>query len=144
MTGPMSPGCLTQRFYAAEAAYINAGGDAAAGFTGLTAMLASDVVLHPPPDLPWGGAFHDHAGYESWARQLSRAFGRLDVNGARFFTDGDAVLVTCRLITRSLPSAERLDLPMTQVVRVRGDCIVEFRPVNRSVPAYLQTIRNVH
>ena len=129
MASQPSPCDVIERFYAAEAAYMNAGGaDAGASFAGLAATLGPDVVLHQSPDLPWGGTFHGHAGYEDWARQMSRAFDQLEVKDARFFEDGDTVVITCRLVTRSRASSETLDLPMAQVVRVRGDRIAEFRP----------------
>ena len=140
-TAQASPRDVIRRFYAAEAAYMNAGGaEAGASFAGLAATLDPDVVLHQSPDLPWGGTFHGHAGYEDWARQMSRAFGGLDVRDTRFFADGDTVVVTCRLVTRSRASGETLDLPMAQVVRVRGDRIVEFRPFYWNVPAYRDTV----
>lgn len=136
-----SPREILERFYAAEAAYMNAGGAiAGASFAAMAATLDPDVVLHQSPDLPWGGAFHGHAGYADWAAQMSRAFDRLEVRDNRYFTDGDTVVITCRLITRSRSSGETLDLPMAQVVRVRGDRIVEFRPFYWSVPAYRETV----
>ena len=83
-----------------------------------------------------------HAGYEDWAQQMSRAFDRLEVADTRVFTGGDTVVITCRLITRSRASGETLDLPMTQVVRVRDERIVEFRPFYWNVPAYHETVRS--
>ncbi len=140
---PPAPRDVIERFYAAEAAYMNAGGgDAGANFADMAATLDPGVVLHQSPDLPWGGEFHGHAGYEDWARQMSRAFGRLAVEGTRFFTDGDTVIITCRLVTCSRASGETLDLPMTQVVRVHSDRIVEFRPFYWNVPAYRESVRN--
>ncbi len=61
----------------------------------------------------------------------------------RFFTDGDTVLITCRLVTRSRASGKTLDLPMVQIVRVRGDRIVEFRPFYWNVSACRETVRSV-
>ena len=144
LAGQPSPRDAIQRFYAAEAAYMNAGGgDAGASFADMAATLDPDVVLHQSSDLPWGGEFHGHAGYEDWARQMSRAFDRLEVKDTRFFTDGDTVVITCRLVTCSRASGETLDLPMVQVVRVHGDRIVEFRPFYWTVPAYRETVRDV-
>ncbi len=138
-----SPRDVIKRFYAAEGAYMNAGGaDAGASFEHLADTLDPEVILHQSPDLPWGGEFHGHGGYEDWARQMSRAFDQLAVEDARFFTDGDTVVITCRLVTRSRASGQALDLPMTQVVRVRGDHIVEFRPYYWNVPAYCETVRS--
>ena len=139
---PSSPRAVIKRFYAAEAAYMDAGGgDAGASFADMAATLDPDVVLHQSPDLPWGGEFHGHAGYEDWARQMSRSFDRLAVEETRFFTDGDTAVIICRLVTRARQSGETLDLPMIQLVRVRDDRIVEFRPYYWNVPAYRETVR---
>ena len=102
----------------------------------MATTLDPDVVLHQSPDLPWGGEFHGHAGYEDWARQMSAAFDRLEVADVRTFVHGDTVVITCRLVTRSRKTGKTLDLPMSQTVRVRGNRIVEFRPFYWNVPAY--------
>ena len=136
-----APREVIRRFYAAEADYMNAGGsEAGADFAAMAATLDPEVVLHQSPDLPWGGEFQGHAGYEDWARQMREAFDRLEVGDTRFFTDGDTVVITCRLVTRSRASGQTLDMPMAQVVRVRGDRIVEFRPFYWNVPAYRDTV----
>ena len=142
MASQLSPRDVIERFYAAEAIYMNAGSSAGVSFAGLAATLDPEVVLHQSPDLPWGGKFLGHAGYEDWARQMRQAFDQLDVKDACFFTDGDTVVITCRLVTRSRVSGKRLDLPMVQVVRVRGERIVEFRPFYWNVPAYRKTVSN--
>ena len=129
------------RFYGTEADYMNAGGAAAgADFTAMAATLAPDVVLHQSPDLPWGGDFRGHAGYEDWARQMSAAFDQLEVRDRRFFAEGDTVVITCRLVTRSRTTRATLDLPMAQVVRVSEDRIIEFRPFYWNVPAYRDVV----
>ena len=141
--GQPSPRDVIERFYTAEAAYMNAGGaEAGASFAAMAATLDPDVVLHQSPDLPWGGEFRGHDGYEDWARQMSRAFDRLEVADTRVFADDDTVVITCRLVTRSRTSGETIDLPMTQVVRVRGGRIVEFRPFYWNVPAYRDTMKS--
>lgn len=125
------------RFYEAENAYMNAGAAAGgASFTDMAATLDPEVVLHQSPDLPWGGEFHGHAGYENWARQMSAAFDRLEVKEARFFEAGDTVVIACRLVTRSRATGATLDLPMLQTVTTRNGRIVEFRPFYWNVPAY--------
>lgn len=120
---------------------MNAGGtDAGASFVDMAATLDPEVVLHQSPDLPWGGEFHGHAGYENWAAQMSRTFDWLEVRENHFFTDCDTVVISCRLVTRSRASGETLDRPMVQVVRVRDDRIIEFRPFYWNVPAYRETV----
>ncbi len=137
----LSPIDVVNRFYDAENAYINVGGGrGGADFAAVAATLDPDVVLHQAPDLPWGGEFHGHAGYEDWARKMSDAFDRLEVKGARFLTEGGTVVILCRLVTRSRRTSEELDLPMAQMVRVQGDKIVEFRPFYWNVPAYCAAV----
>ena len=141
MAGQASHRDVVERFYAAEAVYMRAGGgEAGASFADMAATLDPGVVLHQSPDLPWGGEFHGHAGYEHWARQMSRAFDRLAVEETRFFVQADTVVIICRLVVRSRTSGKTLDLPMAQVVRVAGDRIVEFRPFYWNVPAYAQVV----
>ena len=126
-----------QRFYEAESAYMNAGGPSGgADFAAVADTLDPGVVLHQTPDLPWGGEFRGHAGYEDWARRMSDAFDRLEVRDARFLTGGDTVVILCRLVTRSRKTGQVLDLPMAQEVRVEGGRIAEFRPFYWNVPAY--------
>ena len=137
----MSPTAIevVARFYAAEAAYMDANGE---HFTAMAATLDPEVVLHQSPDLPWGGEFHGHAGYEDWARRMSAAFDRLEVRDRRFLCEGEAVVVTCRLLTRARSFGETLDLPMAQVIRVRGERIVDFRPFYWNVPAYRAAVES--
>ncbi len=138
MSGPVA---VINRFYAAEAAYMGAGGAAGgADFAAMAATLDPEVVLHQSPDLPWGGEFHGHAGYEDWARAMSAAFDRLEVRVQSFLVSGDTVVVTCRLVTRARATGQVLDLPMVQVVRTAGDRIVEFRPFYWNVPAYRASV----
>ena len=132
-----SPVGVIKRFHEAENAYMNAGGAAGgASFERMADTLDPEVVLHQTPDLPWGGDYRGHQGYQSWARKMSEAFDRLDVKDPRFLTADDTVVVLCRLITRSRKTGETLDLPMAQVVRVRSGKIIEFRPFYWNVPAY--------
>ena len=50
---PPSPRDVIKRFYAAEAAYMHAGGgDAGASFADMAVTLDPDMVLHQSPDLP--------------------------------------------------------------------------------------------
>ncbi len=140
-TSKPSPVAVLKRFYEAEGAYMNAGGaGGGASFAPLAATLDPEVVLHQSPDLPWGGDFQGHAGYENWARQMSEAFDRLEVKDRQLISEGDIVVAICRLVTRSRSSGAVVDAPMTQVVTVRGERIVEFRPFYWNVPDYRAAI----
>ena len=141
-TGPIA---VLKRFYEAEGAYMSAGGDGGgASFDALAATLDPNVVLHQSPDLPWGGEFHGHAGYEDWARRMSGAFDQLGVKDRQLFAVGDIVVAVCRLVTRSRSNGKVLDAPMAQVVTVKGDRIVEFRPFYWNVPDYQKAVEADH
>ena len=136
-TTELRPIAVLKRFYEAESAYMNAGGEAGgASFAPLAAILDPEVVLHQSSDLPWGGEFQGHAGYEAWARQMSEAFDQLEVKDRQLFAQGDTVVAVCRLVTRSRSTGAVVDAPMTQVVTVRGERIVDFRPFYWNVPDY--------
>lgn len=70
-------------------------------------------------------------------------FDKVDAQDPSFYEEGETVVTTCRLVTRSRTSGETLDSPMVQMVRVRGERIVEFRPFYWNVPAYCETVRSV-
>lgn len=67
----------------------------AAGMAGdvrrLLACLHEDLVLHEPPQLPWGGVYHGPAGFQEL---FARASPYIDVAGATIesvIADGDRV-----------------------------------------------------
>lgn len=66
-----------------------AGGQA--DFSEVRKTLSSNVVLHQSPDLPFGGEYHGHEGYETWAVRMSSLFDQLKVSERRFFEQVDAV-----------------------------------------------------
>ena len=132
-----APIAALKRFYAAEAHYMAAGGaGGGASFDGVAATLDPDVVLHQSPDLPWGGEFHGQAGYEDWARQMSQAFDQLEVKDRQLVAAGDTAIAVCRLVTRSRANGAVIEAPMAEVVTVRNDRIVDFRPFYWNVPDY--------
>ncbi len=136
------PVAVLKRFYAAEAAYMEAGGATrGASFDEIAATLDPDVVLHQSPDLPWGGDFHGHAGYADWARQMSDAFEQLEVKDEQFFASGDTVTSFCRLVTRSRVNGMVIDAPMAQLIKVKDDRIIEFRPFYWNVPDYRHAVQ---
>ena len=135
-TSDPRPIAVLKRFYEAEGAYMNAGGKAGgASFAPLAATLDREVVLHQSPDLPWGGEFHGHAGYEDWARQMSVAFDQLEVKDRQLFAEGDTVV--------ALSAGDSLAQHRRGLGRAhdaggdrRGERIVEFRPFYWNVPDY--------
>lgn len=134
---PLTAIDVLNRFYDAERPYMAAGGaEAGASFDGMGATLDPGVVLHQSPDLPWGGDWIGYDGFKNWSVQMSRHFDVVDVQDAKFFENGEQVIVLCRLVTHSRRTGDTLDNPMTQVVTVQNGRITEFRAFYWNVPAY--------
>ena len=93
---------VLERFYRAEAEYMQAAqGGGAADFTAMRKTLSPEVVLHQSLDLPFGGEYRGHEGYEDWAKRMSSIFDQLEVSEREFFERGDTVVVVCRFRTGS-------------------------------------------
>ena len=136
--GEKTPREVLLRFYEAEANYMKAYEEnGTAIFDELRKTLAFDVALHQSPDLPFGGEYVGHEGYERWAVAMGSIFDRLEVTEREFFEHGEKVIVVCRFITRSRINGSVQDSPMAQVVTVRAGKIVDFRPFYWNVPAYV-------
>ena len=128
---------VLERFYAAERTYMAAGGAVAgASFDDMADTLDPAIKLYQSPDLPWGGEYTGHQGFRDWSIAMSSHFDVVDVQDARFFEQGDQVVIVCRLVTHAIATDETLDYPMVQVVTVRGNKITEFRPFYWNVPHY--------
>lgn len=133
-----SPREVLEAFYAAERIYMAAGGArAGAPFDGMAQTLDPGVRLHQSPDLPWGGEWLGHEGFKGWSIEMSRHFDVVDVRNARYFDQGDELVIVCDLQTRSRTTGEVLTAPMVQVVTVRAGRITEFRPFYWHVPDYV-------
>ncbi len=112
-----------------------------AGFDAMAATLDEHVVLHQSPDLPFGGEYVGHARYKEWADAMHAIFDQVDVRDARYFEDGDTLVIVCTLVTRTRATGETMRMPMAQVVTVRAGRITEFRPFYWNVPAYTAAAR---
>ena len=132
-----TPRAVLLAFYEAEAEYMTkAQHSGNADFSKMRLTMSPKVVLHQSPDLPFGGDYQGHDGYEDWAKRMSRIFDRLEVSERQFFEQGETVVVVCRFRTRSRVTALEQDYPMVQVVRVEDGQIVDFRPFYWNVPEY--------
>lgn len=129
---------ILKAFYDAEAKYMKERNrDGKADFTVIATVLHPEVVLHQSPDLPFGGQYLGHSGYEEWAIAMSALFDKLEVYDQDFYERRDVVIATCMFKTRSRQNKSQQDLPMVQVVRMKDDKIVEFRPFYWNVPEYV-------
>lgn len=133
-----SPTAVLLRFYEAERRYMRAGGKSGgASFDEFAATMAYDVVLHQSPDLPWGGEYHGIERYAEWGAIMSDCFQELDVQDAQFFENGNQVVVSNTLVTKSRKTGEIMRRPMVHVVTVVDGKIKDFRPFYWHVPDYI-------
>lgn len=133
-----SPTAVLLRFYEAERRYVSAGGKSGgASFDEFAATMADDVVLYQSPDLPWGGEYHGIERYAEWGAMMSDCFSKLDVQDAKFFEQGDQVVVVNSVVTTARKTGEEMRRPMVHVVTVKDGKIKEFRPFYWHVPDYV-------
>ena len=132
-----TPRQVLERFFEAERDYMQSNHSEAVSFDAMQATLDPEVVLHQSPDLPYGGDFFGHEGYRKWAEAMSTIFDRVDAQSPEFYENGDTVVVTCELVTRTRHTGKEMKLPMVQAVTVRNGKITEIRPFYWNVPAYI-------
>ena len=114
-----------RRFYAAESAYLAAGGG---DFGPIAATLDPQVVIQQPASLPYGGEWRGHAGFEAWMRAFAQQWAAMDVTGSELLTSGDVVVSRSHVHATHRPTGRRLDWPLLQHFRFRGGRILELWP----------------
>lgn len=123
---------ILNRFYEEEAIYMSlppAQRDFASTW-GRT--MSPDMELHQSPDLPYGGTYHGHSGFQKWSDEMSSYFSSLEVMEPRVFeregADEVIVLSTLKLKTRSTDKV--WVAPLAQAVKVDREkgWITEMRP----------------
>ncbi|GAB3987581.1 nuclear transport factor 2 family protein [Actinoallomurus acanthiterrae] len=115
-------------FFAAEAAYITAGGPGVADFGGMAAHLAPGVVMHQAPTLPYGGVWRGHDGIERFMAAMSEAWRSLEFLERRQWVDGDTVIVSNHGRLTARATGRSLETTVLQLITVRDGLITEFRP----------------
>jgi ketosteroid isomerase-like protein len=134
----LTPMQVMEKFYAAEAPYVQGGGvDAGLSFAAVAATLHPDVTLYETPDLPWGGTYHGHAGWQDFFSKMIKAFTDLAIVDIRFFEKDDTVVIYCNMTTRSRANGTEMTHPMVQVMTMKDDRIFEARAFYWNVPDYI-------
>ncbi|MEV8425800.1 nuclear transport factor 2 family protein [Streptomyces niveus] len=117
--------------YAAEAAYLAAGGPGAASFAPLAPFFSPDVVLHQADALPYGGTWRGHEGMERFFAAMSGVWESFDMVEQEFLatgeTGGPAVVLT-RIRARARATGRELAFPILQTITVTDGRIAEVRP----------------
>ncbi|RSS50913.1 nuclear transport factor 2 family protein [Streptomyces sp. WAC01280] len=114
--------------YAAEAAYLAAGGPGQASFALLAPYFAPDVVLHQAAALPYGGTWRGHAGLERFFLAMSRVWESFDMTEQEFLATGATAVVLTRVRARARATGRELTFPILQTITVRDGRIAEVRP----------------
>lgn len=126
--GALDALAVLKDFYAAEAAYIAAGGMGRASFDGLAACLDPEVVMYQAPGLPYGGTWRGPRGIEAFMAAMSETWQSLEFLEQRFVVDGDVVVVLNRGRLRARATGRVLDTSVMQMITVRDGLITEMHP----------------
>ncbi|MET9323007.1 nuclear transport factor 2 family protein [Streptomyces sp. NPDC003038] len=116
------------RFYAAESAYVAAGGPGRAPFGELAACLDPEVVLHQAPGLPYAGDWRGPDGIERFMAVMGEVWQSVEFLDQRRIIDGQDVVVTSRVRFVARASGRALDTTIVQLMTVRDGRIREIRP----------------
>lgn len=133
---------VLQKFYAAEAAYIAAGGMGKAGFDGIAECLDPEVVMYQAPGLPYGGTWRGPRGIEEFMAAMSEAWRSLEFFEQRFVVDGDAVVVLNRGRLRARATGRVLDTSVMQLIIVKDGLIAEMHPFYWDTAAVADALRS--
>lgn len=129
MAEKVSAESILKRFYAAERLYM-ASPPESRSFADLAATLAPDVKVHQSPDMPYGGEYKGHEGFQEWSRQMATCFDAMEVQKPEILDNGNEVVVLSTLRIRVRKSGEELIDPLIQWVKVdrSAGLIKEIRP----------------
>lgn len=119
---------VLEKFYAAEADYIAAGGPGKASFDELAACLDPDVVMYQAPGLPYGGTWRGPRGIEEFMAAMSEAWQSLEFVGQKFVVEGDSVAVFNRGRLQARATGRILDTAIMQLITVERGLITEIHP----------------
>jgi uncharacterized protein len=121
---------VMERFYAAEAAYVAAGGFGKADYAQVAAHLDPGVVLHQAPGLPFTGTgtWRGHDGMERFLAAFSETWESMEFLEQEHWGEGDTVVVRNRVRFRSRATGGEVEALILQLIRVRNGRMLECRP----------------
>lgn len=119
-----------ERFYAAEAAYVAAGGFGKANYSHVAAYLDPEVILHQAPGLPFTGAgtWRGHDGMERFLARFSEVWESMEFVEQEHWGDEDTVVVRNRVRFRARSTGQEVDALIMQLITVRDGRMLECRP----------------
>ena len=123
---------IMNRFYEAETIYMAAAPADRNFADGMGRTLSTDLKLVQSPDLPWGGNYHGHEGFQKWSETMASYFSSLEMAEGKVFQnpDADDLLILGEFRVTLKNSGEKWVAPMVQKVKVNREegVIVEIQP----------------
>lgn len=138
---------LMNRFYAAEADYIAAGGSrTGTDFAEVAACLDPDVVLHQAPGLPFTGtgSWHGHQGIQDFLDLFAQTWQSMDLIESRALVDADTFAMLLQVRFRSRATGRTIETRIVQANTVGSGLITEFRPYYWDPAAIVETCSTVN
>lgn len=119
-----------ERFYAAEAAYVAAGGFGKTSYEPVAALLDPEVVLHQAPGLPFTGTgvWRGHDEMERFLAVFSEVWESMEFLEQEHWGDANMVIVRNRVRFRARATGKQVDTLIMQVITVRDGRMLECRP----------------
>ncbi|MEU9096770.1 nuclear transport factor 2 family protein [Streptomyces sp. NPDC048361] len=124
---PRSATVLTG-MYAAEAAYLEAGGPGEVSFDLLAPFFAPDVRLHQADALPYGGVWRGHNGMAQFFLKMGKVWESFAMVEQEFLATGETAVVLTQVRARARATGRELDFPILQTISVKDGRITEVRP----------------
>ncbi|MGI5486423.1 nuclear transport factor 2 family protein [Microtetraspora malaysiensis] len=127
---PVDAWTVMQKFYAAEAAYVSAGGFGKASYDHVAAYLDPEVVLHQAPGLPFTGTgtWRGHDGMERFLALFSEVWESMEFLEQEHWGDENTVVVRNRVRFRARATGRHVDTLIVQLITVRNGRMLECRP----------------
>jgi ketosteroid isomerase-like protein len=131
-TGESSADAWTvmEKFYAAEAAYVAAGGFGKARYDEVAAYLDPEVVLYQAPGLPFTGTgvWRGRDGLERFLAVFSEVWESMTFLEQDHWGTGDTVVVRNRVRFRARSTGKQVETEILQLIKVRDGRMLECRP----------------
>lgn len=121
---------VMEKFYAAEAAYVAAGGYGEADYDRVAEYLDPDVVLHQAPGLPFTGTgtWRGRDGLERFLAVFSELWESMEFLEQEHWGDGTTVVVRNLVRFRARSTGRAVETLIMQLIKVRDGRMLECRP----------------
>jgi uncharacterized protein len=133
---------VLERFYAAEAAYVEAGGPGRADFNEIAACLDPEVTLQQAPGLPYAGTWRGHEGIEKFLAVMGDTWQSMEFLDQHCFVDDCNVVVANRVRFVARTTGRELDTRIVQEMTVHNGRIREIRPYYWDPAAITEVLGN--